>query len=222
MLESESIRLREILLAQPNISPLLDLGSSDAQFREQAKPHIARDLFAPLQAAGVTVVHADQRTGAGVDIAGDIGDPAFRERLRAQGFRCVLIANMLEHVRDRAAVAAACEDIVGPGGVIVASVPASFPYHADPLDTGYRPTPAALAAEFTRSELIHGEDVRGPTYAEQLTARSETAVAAALRTLLWVLAFPVRPKSARARLSRWRWFRRPYRVSIAVVRVKAS
>lgn len=222
MLERESIRLREILLAQRDISPLLDLGSSDAGFRERTKPHIARELFAPLKAAGVTVVHADRRTGAGVDISGDILDPAFRERLRAQRFSCVLIANMLEHVRDRAAVTAACEDIAGPGGLILASVPASFPYHADPLDTGYRPTPAALAREFTGSDLLHGEEVAGETYAQRLAARGESPVAAALRTVLWTLAFPFRPNSARARLSRWRWFGRPYRVSIALVRVKAS
>ena len=47
MFEAEAIRLREILLARGEISPLLNLGSSTRAFRELAKPHIERELFAP-------------------------------------------------------------------------------------------------------------------------------------------------------------------------------
>ncbi len=222
MFERESVRLREILLSQSGVSPLLNLGSSDARFRETTKPHIERELFAPLRETGVEIVHADLRDAPGVDIVGDILDPVVRERLRRRGFGCVLIANMLEHVRDRCAVAAACEDIAGPGGLILVTVPSSFPYHADPIDTGYRPIPEALAAAFARSDPLLIELIEGPTYREQLAARGESRIAALLRTALWALAFPVRPRSARARLSRWRWYRRPYRVSIALVRVRAS
>ena len=76
----------------------------------------------------------------------------------------LLIANLLEHVRDRAAVAAACEEIVGPGGLILATVPSSFPYHADPIDTGYRPSPGELAAAFPGSAPLLAEEVTGRTY----------------------------------------------------------
>ena len=218
--EQEAVRLREILLVERGVSPLLNLGSSDAHYREQAKPHIERELFAPLRAAGVAIVHADLRPAPGVDVAGDILDPEVRARLVAARFGCVLIANMLEHVRDPAAVAAACEEIAGPDGLILASAPSSFPYHADPLDTGYRPSPDALAAAFTRSEPLLTEAIEGGTWGDQLAARGESVGGAVLRTALWTLAFPLRPKSARARLSRWRWYRRPYRTAIALVRVK--
>lgn len=222
MFEREAIRLREILLAQQGISPLLNLGSSDARTREQTKPHIERELFAPLRAAGIEIVHADLRPAPGVDVAGDICDPQVRARLCPGRFGCVLIANMLEHVRDRAAVAAACEELAGPGGLILATVPSSFPYHADPLDTGYRPGPEELVAAFAGSEPVQAEEVEGGTYRDQLAARGESVSGALLRTALGVLAFPFRPKSARARLSRWRWYRRPYRVAVALVRVRAS
>ena len=218
--EREAARLCAILLGQGNVSPLLNLGSSDAQFRAAAKPHIDRLLFAPLREAGVEVVHSDLRSGAGVDVVGDILDPATRNRLRAMGFQAVLLSNLLEHVRDRAAVAAACEEIVGPGGLILATVPSSFPYHADPLDSGYRPAPAELAALFASSDLRLAEEVEGGTYADQIAARGTTVLAELGRTALWCLNFPLRPKSARARLDRWRWYRRPYRVSIALVAVR--
>ena len=222
MFEAEAIRLREILLAQGRISPLLNLGSSTRAFRERAKPHIERELFAPLRAAGVAVFHSDLKQADGVDLAGDIMDPAVRAHVREMGFRTLLIANMLEHVRDRAAVTAACEDIVGPDGLILATVPSSFPYHADPIDTGYRPRPGELASLFTRSNPVLVEEVVGRTYREDLVARGSSLVRELGRTVGLALVASARPKSFRASLSRWRWYRRPYAVSLALVRVESA
>jgi hypothetical protein len=222
MFDAEAARLYEILLGAGEVSPLLNLGSSTRAFRETAKPHVDARLFAPLRAAGVAVVHCDVKAGEGVDVSGDILDPAVRARLKAMGFRCVLVANMLEHVRDRAAVAAACEEIAGPGGLILATVPSSYPYHADPIDTFYRPSPAELAAAFTRSRVLIAEALAGQTYAEQIAGAGSGVWREAVRTLLWSLIFFARPKSARARLDRWRWYNRRYRVSIALLEVSAS
>jgi hypothetical protein len=222
MFEAEAARLCEILLAQGGVSPLLNLGSSTAAFREGAKPHIEARLFAPLRAAGIAVTHCDLKAGEGVDIAGDILDPALRERLRGMGFKCVLAANLLEHVCDRGAVIAACEEIAGPGGLILATVPSSAPYHADPIDTGYRPSPADLAAAFARSRALLAEEVTGPTYAGRIAAEGSNPGRELGRTLLHTLIAFARPRSARARWSRWRWYRRPQRVSIVLVEASAS
>jgi hypothetical protein len=222
MFEAEAIRLREILLAQGEISPLLNLGSSTRAFREQAKPHIERDLFAPLRAAGVEVVHSDLKRAEGVDLAGDILDPVVRAALKGKGFRSLLIANMLEHVRDRAAVIAACEEIVGPGGLILATVPSSFPYHADPIDTGYRPTPEILADAFRGSDPLVVEEIEGRSYRDEISARGSTVRRELAGTLGFGLIGVARPKSFRARLSRWRWYRRPYAVALALVRVREA
>jgi hypothetical protein len=220
--ERESIRLREILLAQRDVSPLLNLGSADARTREQTKPHIERELFAPLRAAGIEIVHSDLRPAPGVDVAGDITDPAVQARLGTGRFGCVLVANMLEHVRDPAMIAAICETLARPGGLILATVPSSFPYHADPLDTGYRPSLEALAALFVGSEPVLTEEIEGESYRGQLAARGESVAGALLRTFGALLAAPLRPRSARAKLSRWRWFSRRYRVAVALVRVRSS
>ena len=220
MFEAEAIRLREILLAQGDISPLLNLGSSTRAVREQAKPHIERELFAPLRAAGVEVMHSDLKQADGVDLVGDILDPAVRAALKGRGFRALLIANMLEHVTDRAAVTGACEEIVGPGGLILATVPCNFPYHADPIDTGYRPRPDALAAAFAHSAPVLAEEVRGRTYKEEIAARGSSVGRELAGTLGFGLISLVGPRSFRARLSRWRWYRRPYAVSLALVRVR--
>jgi hypothetical protein len=219
MLEAEATRLCAILLAQAGVSPLLNLGSSTRTFREVEQPHIEAQLFGPLREAGIVTLHSDLKAGDGIDLAGDILDPDFVAALKARGFRSVLLANVLEHVRDRAELIAACEDIVGPGGLVLATVPASHPYHADPIDTGYRPSPAELGSAFARSRIVLAEELVGRTYAQQVAARGSTSWREAARTLLWLLAAPVRPRSARARLDRWRWLHRPFRVSIALVQV---
>ena len=222
MFDAEAARLCEILLAQGDVSPLLNLGSSTRKFRELDKPHIEARLFAPLRAAGISVFHCDLKQADGVDLAGDILDPAVRLRLKEMGFRCVLLSNLLEHVRDRPAVIAACEDIAGLGGLLLASVPASFPYHADPLDTGFRPSCAELVASFTRSRVLLAEELAGDTYTQQIAARGSSAWREIARTAGAALTFPLWPKRARARLDRWRWYRRPYRVAIALVEVIES
>lgn len=220
MFEVEAARLCDILLGQSEISPLLNLGSSTAQFRQFLKPHIDAKLFKPLERAGVEVIHCDLKEGEGVDLSGDILDPAVRTKLAELGFKSILLSNLLEHVRDRAAVIAACEEIVGSGGIILATVPSSFPYHADPIDTLYRPSPAALAGAFTRSRLIIAEELAGPSFREHLRQREIGVWRELVSTILWSLIFFARPRSAASRLDRWRWFCRPYRVSIALLSVR--
>lgn len=198
---------------------MLNLGSSTRHFREVIKPHIEEELFRPLRDAGVKVVHSDLKEDEGVDLAGDILDPEVRRRLREMGFKSILLSNLLEHVIDREAVAAACEEIVGSGGCILATVPSSCPYHADPIDTYYRPSPAELATLFGRSEPLLLEEVKGLTYAGDLKRRGLTTAGELMRTILWSLIFFLRPRSAAARIDRWRWFSRPRRVAIALLRV---
>ena len=222
MFDREAARLREILLAQRAVSPLLNLGSSTREFREVTKPHIQEELFGPLQAAGVEIFHSDLKRDDGVDLAGDILDPAVRAELKARGFKCVLCANMLEHVRDPEAVAAACEEIVGPGGLVLVTVPSSHPFHADPIDNGLRPTPAALAAMFRRSEPLLAEELAGRSYREDMKLRGLSFWMEAALTLGGVLIFPIRPRSFISRAHRWFWYARPHRVAIALMRVRET
>lgn len=221
VLPIEADRIRELLLRHGGeISPLLNVGSSTAAFRTMRRPHIETRLFAPLHEAGVAVDHLDLKAGAGVDIVGDILDPALRGTLRERGYRCVLLCNVLEHVRERGAVAAACVEIVGQGGTVLATVPRSYPYHADPLDTGYRPSPDVLGALFPGCEVRASETVTGPTYAEALREAGRSPLGEALRTVRAAVLAPIRPRSAWSRLQRWLWYRRPYRVALVLLEVR--
>jgi SAM-dependent methyltransferase len=138
----------------PAAFPLLNVGSHTAEFRTRTQPWIERYLFGPWRAAGHAVTHLDLQAAPGVDLVGDLSEPAFAERVRALQFRTVLSNNLLEHVPDPAAVCRLLRAAVAPGGYVVLTVPHRFPYHADPIDTLYRPSPTELAAEFPDATIV--------------------------------------------------------------------
>lgn len=144
-------------LATENISPLLNIGSATADFREQVQPWIDRSIFAPLRARAVEVQHLDIREGAGIDLRGDLSDDSFIAQLAARSYRALLCCNLLEHVPDPAAISAKIERLVPVGGYLVVTVPNRFPYHPDPIDTMFRPDIAAIARLFPNCRLVRGE-----------------------------------------------------------------
>lgn len=215
MLEVEArwLRARLAELADAELTPLLNLGSSDLHFRTVVQPWIDREVFAPLRARGAAIVHSDLKQLPGVDIAADALGEDGAARLAAVGARTLLCCNMLEHVTDRAALAHRCAALVPAGGLLIVTVPASYPYHPDPIDTYYRPDPEDMSRElFPELRLVRGEVVDGPTYAPELLRRP------------WLLVrdlrkWPgLRDSPSGTAGSRLRWLRRPYRVSCAVLR----
>ncbi len=180
------------------LSPLLNLGSSDLHFRTEAQPWIDREVFAPLRApAGREIVHSDLKTLPGVDIAADALSEAGLSRLRAVGARAILCCNMLEQ-RDRpgGAGASAWRRWCPVGGLLVVTVPFSYPYHPDPIDTYYRPDPEDMSRElFPGLRLVRAEIVDGPTYAPELLRRPWLLV----RDLRKLAGLRDSPSGARAR-----------------------
>jgi hypothetical protein len=174
MFEAEASWLESLLREQApdRLSPLLNVGSSTQAFREVAQPWAERRLFAPLRARGVKLIHLDAREGEGIDIRADILSDADLPRIRAFRPKSILCCNILEHVRDPKALARRCMEIVGPGGLIVVTVPFSYPHHRDPIDTMFRPSPEALAELFRPAVMIRGEIIDvGESYRGQVRRR---------------------------------------------------
>lgn len=138
-----------------DLFPMLNVGSQSRRFREQQQPWLDHYIFGPLRQRG-QVVHSDIQHEEGVDLVGDLTDDAFREQLRALRFRSVVCTNLLEHVEKRAQIAATLTEVVEPGGRLFISVPYRFPYHPDPIDTMYRPTPEELAGLFPGTVVQSG------------------------------------------------------------------
>jgi hypothetical protein len=156
MFEAEARWLRAALdrYAPERLSPLLNLGSSTAMFREQVQPWTEERLFRPLRARGVQIVHVDRRDEPGIDLHADLTDPADLPRLWALRPRALLCCNLLEHVTEPSRLARHCIDILPKSGLAFVTVPFSYPYHRDPIDTMYRPSPPQLAALFAGARLL--------------------------------------------------------------------
>ncbi len=155
-LESRWIGERLAEVPDASLFPLLDLGSSTAEFRTQVQPYIEERIFAPLRERGGRVWHVDAKEAPGVDLAGDLLDARFIARLRELRARSALVLSILQHVRDREALARAVLELVPAGGFIVVSGPRRFPRHHDPIDTLFRPSIEDVHALFPGTQLVAG------------------------------------------------------------------
>jgi sugar phosphate isomerase/epimerase len=174
MFEAEARWLRAALdrFAPERLSPLLNLGSSTADFRERVQPWTQQHLFEPLRARGIEIVHVDRRAGPGIDIRADLADPAGLARLRALRPQALLCCNLLEHVTEPERIARDCLGILPELGLAFVTVPYSYPYHRDPIDTMYRPSPPELAALFDDARLLDAAVVgAGMSYRDEVRRR---------------------------------------------------
>jgi SAM-dependent methyltransferase len=217
MFEREARWVADRLAAYPSeqISPLLNVGSSTREFREQAQPWTVRNLFAPLTARGVAITHLDARAGDGIDLRADLLDEADFVRLRATRYRALLCCNILEHVPDPAEFARRCVELVMPGGVIVVTVPRSYPRHGDPIDTLYRPTPEQAAALFPGTAIVTAAIIDvGQSYLDEVRRRPWILLRHLARLPVPFLGI----EKWKASMQKPYWLVHNYRVSAAVLR----
>ncbi len=215
MFEAEACWLHRALDVFPpeRLSPALNLGSSSAAVREVVQPWIETQLFCPLRARGVEIFHIDMRDLPGVDVQADLTRTADICELRRLKPNMLLCCNLLEHVLHPEALARHCLDLLPRGGLVFVTVPFSYPYHRDPIDTMYRPGLAQLAELFVGARLLDGIILdTGVSYRD------------AIRERPWILLrhvwrFPVpflsleRWKRSMARLY---WLVAEYRITCAV------
>lgn len=192
--------------------PIINVGSHTQHFRTKEQPWIDQHVFAPLRRRG-RVIHTDLREAEGVDVVGDLTEPGFRDQLRDLGARSLLCCNLLEHVPDRPTIAAALQDLVAPGGCAVVSVPFRFPYHADPIDTMFRPTPDQVGALFPGLRTVTGEVVECQTWLTYLAGRIAASPTTVAREFLARRErLPAEPPPPDAE-SLWAWSFRRFEVS---------
>jgi hypothetical protein len=199
--------------APGRLSPLLNLGSSTAAFREQIQPWTERSLFQPLRDRGVEIVHVDRRDEAGIDLRADLTDPADLPRLCALRPRALLCCNLLEHVTEPDRLARHCLDILPKSGLVFVTAPFSYPYHRDPIDTMYRPSPVELEALFAGARLIDAAIIgAGMSYRDDVRRRPWIL-------LRHVARFPapfVSPEKWKRSMTKLYWLVAEYRITCAV------
>lgn len=167
-----------------SVFPMLNIGSHTEEYRRQHQPWIDRYIFGPLRERNHVVKHLDIRSGAGVDIVGDLTDRSFLKELGEMEFKSVFSANLLEHVVNRHEIAAVITSVIRVGGYIFVSCPFKFPFHPDPIDTMFRPDIAELAAMFPGTAIRRSAIVDCGSFAGYVVARVMGHPGAVVRTLL--------------------------------------
>lgn len=150
MFEIEAATLKT-WLAELNLQAgmrVLSIASGNSTMRQVHQPFIHEHVFAPLEQIGVRCIHHELYPAEGVEIAGDLNDEAVVHSLASINANVILCCNLLEHIADRKKVATSISQCVPPEGYLLVTVPRSFQYHADPIDTYYRPTPHELSLIF--------------------------------------------------------------------------
>jgi glycosyltransferase involved in cell wall biosynthesis/GT2 family glycosyltransferase len=154
ILESQWLGERLAEIADGDLFPLLNVGSSTAEFRTKVQPHIDANIFAPLRARGGKVLHLDIKEADGVDIVGDLLDPSFLDQVGQLQVKSVMVSNLLEHVFQRQEICDVVMKMVPDGGFIFLSGPHHYPYHADPIDTMFRPSISEMHAYFPGTKIV--------------------------------------------------------------------
>lgn len=223
MRHDEAARIFSILDKFPAhaITPCLNLGSQTKYYRETHKAHIHNNLFLPLQRKGVQVIHADLQSGEGIDVSGDFMESAVQEKLLSLQPRLVLCNNMFEHVSDRQQLAEVLMKLAN-GGHLLLSVPYSYPYHPDPIDTLFRPTPEQLGSLFEDCKVEHAEILVSDTFLSDQRRRRKGLVKTFFRIAMR-LFFPFyKPRHWLSNLHRLAWMKRPYKVSLLLLSVRGE
>ncbi|MEO7366144.1 MAG: hypothetical protein ABIW03_07485 [Sphingomicrobium sp.] len=211
--------VRELALKRGSVC--LNIGSSTREFREQGQPHISERFIRPLESDGIRFVHCDMKEADGVDEVGDILNPDFRSRLLSYDASLLVCSNLLEHLTEPAAFARACADLVAGGGHGLFSVPLSYPYHPDPIDTMLRLTPAALAAMMPEWEVVRSEEIEAGNYWRDLRDSGD-GFSRLIRQVGRVAMPFYRPSRWRENASRLSWLFRTYKVSAVLLEKPAG
>jgi hypothetical protein len=219
LIEEAKWLARQIAELKPDrVYPLLDVGSSTQRFRSLEQPWIDREIFAPARRLGHPVSHLDAKPAEGVDIVADLGDLAALDAVARRGYRSVFCSNLLEHVENREAIAGALVGLVPEGGYLFVSCPYRYPWHPDPIDTMFRPTPPELAALFGGTRLERQAVISDGNYFDQLRRTPLASMKLLLRLCLPFYKPPAWRRAAGEFRRHLPWMFRRFAASCVVLR----
>jgi hypothetical protein len=184
VLESKWLGERLARIPDDELFPLLNVGSSTLDFRTKVQPYIDRNIFDPLRRRCGKVYHLDIKESPGVDVAGDLLDPVFLESLSRMKVRSIMLSNLLEHVENRGELCETLLKILPVGGYLFVSGPHDYPYHADPIDTMFRPTVQEMAAHFPGTTIVDSAIIDSGNWRDWNSAERGRPLARALARLL--------------------------------------
>jgi hypothetical protein len=177
-------------LSLPDRALVLNLGSQTEEFVRVKQPWVGSVFLAAFNLQNAQVLNVDLQQAPGVDLVGDLMDPAFHDQLKALRPAVVVVSNVLEHVTNIRQLTSMIVAIGGPGTLLLVSCPRNFPHHPDPIDNGFRPSVAELVALFPGLEVVAAGVVQDQTYLAYLRREPGAWLHKIFRLLLPFVNFP--------------------------------
>jgi SAM-dependent methyltransferase len=167
----------------------------------------------------VTVIHSDIKDQPGVDLVCDILMAEGRAAVGRVEPKAIICSNLLEHVEDPQAMLDACLEVLGPGGLLIVTVPRSYPYHRDPIDTLWRPGPEEIAKMIAgRADVVDSAVLNTGSYRDQVRERPLILFRPVFRFFIPFLGIDRWKRS----LGKLYWLVAPYRATCLIARKNAS
>ena len=139
--------LKKYYTQHKHLKYIINLGSGNVEQLKKTKPWVSKNVFDLFKKQKAKILHVDAENFPGVDIVQDLGQPnslVFCDSLK--GSKLFILANVLEHIPKKAHAEFLMKiysKMKSNDGLII-TVPYDYPYHADPIDTMYRPSPNEL------------------------------------------------------------------------------
>jgi len=211
MFVEESVWIREILSSVPLYAgaEVLDIGSSNREFRTKVQPHIQENILLPLEARGARFTYIDVKDDEGVDLVLDLAIANQPDHIFNKKYDLIICCNILEHVADRSVFMRNLTRFAKEGGHILITAPHRYFRHNDPIDTMYRPLPRELC------DLL-GRFVSYTVKAEAMVSISEKRY----YVFSWGRLLDYIPLRTHRHL--WRYYFRPFRWQVSGILVEVG
>jgi hypothetical protein len=145
----ESLAIKKIISKDMNNFDIaINLGSGNVNDLNRNKPWIEKNVFFRFK----KVIHVDFTQYDSVNIVGDLRDLSiYPDIKKITGKKIFFLCNVLEHVRakDRKKILNNIYQCMNLADRLIISVPYDYPYHADPIDSLYRPSAEAISREIS-------------------------------------------------------------------------
>jgi len=190
----ESLKIKTIINNHKPFANIINLGSGNVEQLKKTKPWVSKNVFDLFKKQKAKILHVDAENFPGVDIVQDLSQPnslSFCDKLK--GSKLFILANVLEHIPKKAHaefLKKIYSKMKSKDGLII-TVPYDYPYHADPIDTMYRPTPNALY-QLLPLTWLEGEIVSAGSYKEEFRRMNVFKKIRKLLKPLWILQKPTK------------------------------
>jgi len=191
----------------------VNLGAGEVRQHALKKPWLDQFIYHPLKTRGIDIIHVDFAKYDEIDLVLDLTNTSSQYALKSiSGRKCFLLCNVIEHIPEhlRKQTIGNLLEAMEPEDHLVVSVPKHYPYHADPIDSLYRPSARDLSAMLPINISLMKEVAAGNFYREIKTMP--------LGKRIRKLAKPLWPFQSldkyRGNLSRLRFLFRDYVITI--------